>query len=186
MSDFLEHLERMPRLDAFDFEYPRSLLGYGLVLKGRAFPEQYDVTLVADADAAGDRPRREPTVVGYLRLRHGHFRAEAPDCGGETVYEAWPKGDGMFDDDERLQHLTTALLCIDGWRARRGLARPSSTPEAEAALRIAAAFARIITDERSQGASREAILAGLEIARRGATRSSLSDAPLGDVANPLP
>ena len=170
MSNFLDHLKRMPRLDAFDFEYPSCLLGYGLVLTCRACPEQYTVTLDGVAEVADGGSSPKPTIVGYLRLRHGHFRAEAPDCGGETVYETWPKGDGIFEDDERLQHLMTALLCIDGWRAERGLPRPSVDPEAETARRIAAAFAQTIQNERSHGASLATIMAGLEIARRAAMR----------------
>ena len=173
MSDFLDHLKRMPGLDAFDFEYPSLLLGYGLVLTCRACPEQYAVTLDGVAEVADGGSSSKPTVVGYLRLRHGHFRAEAPDCGGETVYEAWPKGDGMFDDDERLHHLTTAVLCIDGWRAERGLLRPSVDPEAETARRIAAAFAQVIQSERSDGVSIATIMAWLEIARRAAIPSTL-------------
>lgn len=67
-----------------------------LVMTCCACPEQYDVFL-------GD------TQVGYLRLRHGEFRADYPDCGGETVYRASPKGDGRFEDDEREHFLQLAL-----------------------------------------------------------------------------
>src|SRR5437879_2641767 len=35
--------------------------------------------------------------AGYLRLRHGHFSVDCPDVFGETVYEASPNGDGIFD-----------------------------------------------------------------------------------------
>ena len=186
MSDFRDHLQRMPRLGAFDFEYPRALLGYGLLLTCTACPEQYDVTLDDVADVASGGMRPEPTVVGYLRLRHGHFRAEAPECGGETVYEAWPKGDGMFDDDERLRHLTSAIICIDGWRAERRLDRPVASPETKAADRIAAAIARIIDKERAEGASIGAIVGGLEVAMRTATRSATSEAHDDDEAEASP
>lgn len=64
-----------------------------------ACPEQYDAML--------DGKR-----VGYLRLRHGYFYAAVPDVGGETVYESYPKGDGMFEDDERTTELNNALKAI--------------------------------------------------------------------------
>src|SRR5712691_9010372 len=66
------------------------------------FPEQYDAFI-------GDEK------VGYLRLRHGHFRVECPDVFGEMVYEASPNGDGIFDDGERDQHLEAAREAIAEW-----------------------------------------------------------------------
>ena len=51
--------------------------------------------------------------VGYLRLRHGSFRAEH---NGETVYRATPNGDGCFYDDEREAHLNAAVKAIDAAR----------------------------------------------------------------------
>jgi hypothetical protein len=74
--------------------------GFKLELTSTACPEQYDVF-----DANGDQ-------VGYLRLRHGYFRADVPDCGGETVYEANAKGDGSFEADERMPELTNAVRAI--------------------------------------------------------------------------
>ncbi len=74
--------------------------GFKLELTSTACPEQYDVF-----DANGDQ-------VGYLRLRHGFFRADVPDCGGHTVYETSTKGDGSFDDDERMTELTNAVRAI--------------------------------------------------------------------------
>lgn len=65
-----------------------------------AYPEQYDAF---DADGR---------QVGYLRLRHGLFRVDIPDCGGKTVYLAQPKGDGSFTDDERKYHLDQAKKAI--------------------------------------------------------------------------
>jgi len=78
--------------------------GYTLVRTCTACPEQYDVF-------------KEGVQVGYLRLRHGYFRADAPDCGGVTVYEAEPNGDGMFEVDERDHYLEEAIKAIDLWRA---------------------------------------------------------------------
>ncbi len=74
-----------------------------LVLTCSACPEQYD---------AFD----EDVQVGYLRLRHGHFRVDFPDCGGETIHEAYPEGDGAFDDDERELHLSLAVTAIQRHR----------------------------------------------------------------------
>jgi len=64
-----------------------------------ACPEQYDVTL------NGKR-------MAYLRLRHGYFYAAVPDCGGQMVYSAEPKGDGIFECDEREKYLKEALAAI--------------------------------------------------------------------------
>ena len=65
-----------------------------------ACPEQYDAYL-------GD------LRVGYLRLRHGSFRVDYPDAGGEKIYQANPKGDGMFEEDERDYYLRCAVDAIE-------------------------------------------------------------------------
>lgn len=65
-----------------------------------ACPEQYD---------AYDQ---DDVQVGYLRLRHGFFRVDFPDCGGETLYKAETVGDGIFEDDERDYHLARAKEAI--------------------------------------------------------------------------
>lgn len=70
-----------------------------LQLIGDAYPEQYEAFL------DGER-------VGYLRLRHGSFTVEFPDCGGETIYEASPRGLGRFEEDERDYYLRCALNAI--------------------------------------------------------------------------
>jgi hypothetical protein len=75
--------------------------GYTLKQTSIACPEQYDVF-----DSAGNQ-------AGYLRLRHGYFRADYPEHGGDTVYEANTKGDGLFDDDERMPELTKAIYALD-------------------------------------------------------------------------
>lgn len=64
-----------------------------------ACPEQYDAFI-------GDKQ------VGYLRLRHGRFRVDYPECGGETVYSADPRGDGIFEPSERDYYLTEAKKAI--------------------------------------------------------------------------
>lgn len=63
-----------------------------------ACPEQYD----AFHSVTGEE-------IGYLRLRHGYFRAEYK---GRVVYDAYPNGDGCFDSDERDYHLHMACDAI--------------------------------------------------------------------------
>lgn len=73
--------------------------GLTLIQTCNACPEQYDVF-------KGNRK------VGYLRLRHGHFTASYPDVRGECVYSAYPRGDGMFEDDEQEEYLTAAVKAL--------------------------------------------------------------------------
>ena len=63
-------------------------------------PEQYNAF-----DEAGNQ-------IGYLRLRHNWFRVDFPTNGGETIFEARPKGDGIFEDDERDFYLQKAYDSI--------------------------------------------------------------------------
>lgn len=72
---------------------------------GGACPEQHDAFI-------GQQQ------VGYLRLRHGMFRADYPDCGGETVLEGCPLGDGEFKPEERPEWLDRARAALyEAWRA---------------------------------------------------------------------
>lgn len=110
----LAALDALAQLDqelGVEMKWPedQAIDGYKLVCTCGACPEQYDVF-----DANGQQ-------VGYLRLRHGYFRAEAPDVAGEIVYDANTKGDGVFEDDERETHLRRAVAAINAWcqRARR-------------------------------------------------------------------
>ena len=73
--------------------------GLDLVMTCGACPEQYDVF-------------RNGEQVGYLRLRHGEFTAEYPDCGGKFLFELYPDGDGIFEAYERLNFLSKALRAI--------------------------------------------------------------------------
>lgn len=80
----------------------QEILGYTLVMTCGACPEQYDVF-----DSDGNQ-------VGYLRLRHGNFRADYPEHSGETVYkhsfdDGWK---GIFDDDERKFFLTESVKAL--------------------------------------------------------------------------
>ncbi len=74
----------------------------------QACPEQYDALYSGH-------------TVGYLRLRHGNFRVECPDIGGEEVYQANPEGDGMFEDNERNFYLTAAKQAIAAWCNRNNI-----------------------------------------------------------------
>lgn len=80
----------------------RTINGYDLVRTCTACPQEYDVY-------------KNGEQVGYLRLRHGTFRADVPDCGGKTVYLSHPKGDGTFYDDEEDLYLTRAINAIDSY-----------------------------------------------------------------------
>jgi len=81
----------------------KEISGYELRRTCYACPEQYDVYYKGNQ-------------VGYLRLRHGVFTAESPCCGGKQVYSGSPKGDGIFDDDERDKYLQDAIESIEEWR----------------------------------------------------------------------
>lgn len=61
-----------------------------------ACPEQYDAFF-------------NDEKIGYLRLRHGYFRAEYK---GKNVYDCSPVGDGIFGDHEREKYLKKARKAI--------------------------------------------------------------------------
>ena len=90
----------MERADDLTVESDDMKIGeYELIRTCEACPEQYDVY------KGGEQ-------VAYLRLRHGHFYASVPDCGGDVVYKAYPDGDGIFDDDERSAYLSAAIEAV--------------------------------------------------------------------------
>ncbi len=70
---------------------------FKLVQTCGACPEQYDVYF-------------EDRKVGYLRLRHGYFRAE---YRGIEVFGIGTRGDGIFEDGERTKLLNKACQAID-------------------------------------------------------------------------
>ena len=80
--------------------------GYRLV-GGGACPEQYDVL-----DSHGNQ-------VAYLRLRHGSYTVSVPDVGGKILYQAFPQGDGFFDDDERVKYLDESIKNIQRYYINR-------------------------------------------------------------------
>ena len=71
-----------------------------LVKTCNACPEQYDAY-----DEYGG-------LIGYLRLRWGHFSVRYPNPSGEVVYEASPRGDGIFEWDERDRYLADAVRAL--------------------------------------------------------------------------
>jgi hypothetical protein len=73
--------------------------GCRLKMTCQACPEQYDVFF-------------ENHQIGYLRLRHGNFSASYPDYGGDIVFGASPKGDGVFKDSERFKYLNAAVSAL--------------------------------------------------------------------------
>lgn len=81
--------------------------GYHLQQTCCACPEQYDVFDNNDKQ------------VAYLRLRHGHFRANVPDVGGVEVYSADPEGDGCFLEHERVKYLTDAIHAVQEYYINR-------------------------------------------------------------------
>jgi len=77
-----------------------NINGYELVQTCGACPEQYDVF-------------KDGKQVAYFRLRHGWFRVDVPDCGGETIFESEDSvGDGRFEEDERMGFLTKAVNAV--------------------------------------------------------------------------
>jgi hypothetical protein len=84
----------------FEDGYDQKIDGYVLTRTCFACPEQYDVY-------------KDNQCVGYLRLRHGHFRAHLHDCSGPLVYESWPQSDGIFEDTERTAELSNAVAAIN-------------------------------------------------------------------------
>lgn len=72
-----------------------TINGYVLRMTCGACPEQYDAYFNND-------------YVGYFRLRYGNFYVES--VKDETiVYYTYPKGDGVFEEDERMIELTKGI-----------------------------------------------------------------------------
>lgn len=82
--------------------FSRTIDGCDLIETCGACPEQYDVYL-------------DGAKIGYLRLRGGYFRADYLHSGGRTLYEAFPKGDGLFESDERDFYLNEAVRIIKAY-----------------------------------------------------------------------
>jgi hypothetical protein len=95
----------MPDYNPADIAWLRNSFAIRLVETCWSHAEQYDAFL-------------DGRQVGYLRLRHGQFRVGCPECGGETVYQSEPIGDGEFEADERETELMKARACIATWLPR--------------------------------------------------------------------
>lgn len=72
-----------------------AINGIEFQLTCSACPEQYDAYHYG-------------LKVGYLRLRHGMFTVEVPDCGDRQILQSPTVGDGEFEDRERWFFLTVA------------------------------------------------------------------------------
>jgi len=81
--------------------------GYRLVRTCGACPEQYDVL------------DSQENVVAYLRLRHGSYTVSVPDVGGKVIYQAFPQGDGIFEDHERVKYLEESIKNIQRYYINR-------------------------------------------------------------------
>lgn len=88
------------------WEKPIMIHGYQLQQTSIACPESYDVYA-------------EGKQVAYFRLRHGVFRVDVPDCGEDAVYTSTPKGDGVFEQDERVRELTNGILAVQEYYINR-------------------------------------------------------------------
>jgi hypothetical protein len=83
----------------------RTYYGLELISTCGACPEAYDVY-------------SNKVYCGHLRLRHGEFTAryfKTPDeqyMYGQIVYHGYPKGDGIFMDDERDEFLEAGCAAI--------------------------------------------------------------------------
>ena len=95
----MELLQKLQKIKIMNAEQIHKENGLDLQMTCGACPEQYDVF-------------KDGKIVGYYRLRHGLFTVDYPDCGAETIYEAEPKGDGIFEADERVMYLTNAMNAI--------------------------------------------------------------------------
>lgn len=81
--------------------------GYKLFLTCFACPEQYDVF---DPDGI---------QIAYIRLRHGKLTVECPDVGGDLVYNANTKGDGVFAKEERMYFLYKSIEAIQNYKIEK-------------------------------------------------------------------
>lgn len=87
----------MPIDDVYEEFVDHELLGCKLKMLCIACPELYEVY-------------HEVGYIGYLRLRHGTFRAESDE--GNVVYTAHPEGDGIFTNEEREHYLTEGVRAL--------------------------------------------------------------------------
>lgn len=80
----------------------RTIAGLRFEVTCHVCPEQYDVF-----DGSGKQ-------VGYVRLRHGVFRVDYPDCMEESLIREEIEDDGVFEDEgRRTEWLTKASAAIN-------------------------------------------------------------------------
>lgn len=108
--------EKMHRTIEVQLDEPYHLV---LVKTCDACPEQYDARL---GSSQGE-------TVGYLRMRHGRFVVQCPDVGEHTVYVGYPRGDGLFEEDERGYYLAIAVKAIQNWLIAGRPAGPALPPK---------------------------------------------------------
>lgn len=100
VDELLSRLEAAGVLAADEEPQPESTeVPIELKRTSYAMPEQYEAFL-------------DGRQVGYLRLRHGTFRANHPDHIGSQVYLADTLGDGAFEDSEREPQIRAALIAV--------------------------------------------------------------------------
>ena len=99
-----EEKVRVAQMRAFDWDEERQIDEFKVKCTCGACPEQYSIF-----DINGNE-------CGYLRLRHGVFRVDYPTCGGEVLFDAFPRGDGLFDNEKERD--TYMLLALDAIRSR--------------------------------------------------------------------
>lgn len=100
VDELLSYLEEAGVLAADEAPQPEGVeVAVELKLTCAAMPEQYEAFL-------------DGRQVGYLRLRHGTFRAHYPDHMASPVYIAQTLGDGWFEDSEREDQIRAALVAV--------------------------------------------------------------------------
>jgi hypothetical protein len=96
MSDYGDFSFKLKPKSDFGFRPDFEYKGIKLVMTSMACPEQYDAY-----DGTGAK-------IGYFRLRHGGFRVEHLPTD-RIVYSTNPKGDGLFEPEEREHYLKQGI-----------------------------------------------------------------------------
>jgi len=100
VDELMSYLENAGVLAAEEAPEPEGTeVALELKRTSYAMPEQYEAFL-------------DGRQVGYLRLRHGTFRAHYPDHMAPPVYIAETMGSASFDGREREQQIRAALVEI--------------------------------------------------------------------------
>ena len=101
---------------AEDAELADRIAGALAEARSSSAPREMHVRLVQTCEACPEQydafERSGTLQIAYLRLRHGRFRVQCPNVGGETIYEAHTCGDGEFSESERQRQLLIACTRI--------------------------------------------------------------------------